>query len=131
MKKNLPVVKSFVKDLEWRNFSLLEYFHSYFLLQQLWLSWYCAFMKVIRTHLKILQTPLKTVEIVQIVLEIQLESLKMGQKLLKIWQLFCRNVPKTIEAILNNITNIINKIHTVLISVLRGFQKCITWNPSN
>ena len=29
------------------------------------------------------------------------------------------------EAILNKISNIINKIHTGLISVLQGFQKCI------
>ena len=29
------------------------------------------------------------------------------------------------EAILNKISNIINKTHTGLISVLQGFQKCI------
>ena len=35
------------------------------------------------------------------------------------------------EAILNKISNIINKIDTELVSVLQGFQSCNAWNPSN
>ena len=38
---------------------------------------------------------------------------------------------KWAEVILNKISNIINKTHTGLISVLQGFQKYIAWNPSN
>ena len=35
------------------------------------------------------------------------------------------------EAILNKISNNINKTHTGLISVVQEFQICIAWNPSN
>ena len=45
--------------------------------------------------------------------------------------IFDQSTSQRARAILNKISNIINKIHTGLISVLQGFQKCIAWNPSN
>ena len=42
-----------------------------------------------------------------------------------------KNNPQRAGAILNKISKIINKIHTVLISVLQEFQKCIAWYLSN
>ena len=48
----------------------------------------------------------------------------------------CVSLPKVevsqrAEAILNKISNNINKTYIGLISVLQGFQKWIAWNPSN
>ena len=40
-------------------------------------------------------------------------------------------MPQRTEAVSNTISNIITRIHTGLISLLQGFQKCIARNPSN